>query len=146
VSSAILSADTLFAIGIAPAMSTEQQGRVTAIWARETTAEVYVGRLIENASSLLELDRAIVFTVSPTRSFGVRGVRAQVRAPNDISWTGPISGEYGSVQLVLTEKGVTGTLQSFPGGGLPTTYQFESIGGGLQAIICVDEQKFPPDD
>jgi len=72
----------------------------------------------------------------------VRGETVTRRGPSDVSWSGLIQGEFGRVTLVLTTKGLTGTLQSLRN---YASYKVEPIGGGLQAIACIDSSQYPPD-
>ena len=129
----------------------EQQQWVFKISELATTAEVHLARLSPAADSLLHPGNAVVLPVSPGRAAVAVGERVTRRGPSDVSWSGPIQGEKGGwVTLVLTDKGVTGTLQSVRTGEdgklVFASYRFTPIGGGWQALVCVDPSKFPPDD
>jgi len=133
---------SLWTLDSAPPLSAEQERRLSDIRARPTTADVHLARLSPAADSLLQPETAIALTVSPGRSAIVRGETVTRRGPSDVSWSGLIQGEFGRVTLVLTTKGLTGTLQSLRN---YASYKVEPIGGGLQAIACIDSSQYPPD-
>ena len=139
------SAGPLFTLVESPVLDAGQERLLGVIRARPTTARVHVARLAGGAGSLLQAGREITFPVSPERSFTAVGRQVTRRAPDDVSWSGRITGEHGEVTLVLTARGVTGSLHSMPPGGGSTLYAFEPIGGGLQAVVCADPGRLPPD-
>lgn len=138
-------APPLFELVSAPALTPEQEHFLGVIRGEPTTAGVHLARLAEGAAALLEVDRAIRLDVSPAQRFTAVGRRVERRAADDVSWSGRIAGENGDVTLVLTGRGVTGTLQVLPFDAAPATYSIRPLGGGLQAIVCVDQSKLPPD-
>ena len=137
---ALLGRAPLWSLDSAPPLSVEQQGRLLLIQARSTTADVRLARLATSADSLLQLGNEVVLTVSPGRSVVAVGEQVTRRGPNDVSWGGPIDGIFGWASLVLTNVGITGALHSGN-----AAYHFEPIGGGLQALTCVDASKYGPD-
>jgi len=90
-----------------------------------------------------------VLTVAPGRAVIAVGQAVARRGPSDVSWSGAIENEFGHVSLVLTTIGVTASLQSVAreatGSLVHASYRVAPLGGGLQAITCVDPSKFPPD-
>ncbi|HJS42803.1 MAG TPA: hypothetical protein VJ755_04985 [Gemmatimonadales bacterium] len=111
-----------------------------------TTAELHVARLSPDADSLLQLGSSVVLTVAPGRAVIAAGQDVTRRGPSDVSWSGAIENEFGHVSLVLTTIGVTGSLQSVARESLVhASYRIAPLGGGLQAISCVDPSRFPPD-
>lgn len=138
-------ADSLFVLLPEPALTAEQEGYLGSIRSQPTTARIHVARLVEGVEAVLQADRPVTLNVSPTRSFVAVRVDAGRRDADVFSWQGRISGEYGTATLVLTGKGMTGVLQSLPAGAPSAVYSIHPIGGGLQAIVCVDAGKAPPD-
>ncbi|HEX2188857.1 MAG TPA: hypothetical protein VHG51_08170 [Longimicrobiaceae bacterium] len=42
-------------------------------------------------------------------------------------------------------QGLTGALPTLRPDAPPSTYSFQPIGGGLQAVVCAGTGKLPPD-
>jgi hypothetical protein len=137
----IAAADPLFVLLDAPALTEDQARRLVLARATRTAAEVHVARLAENAGSLLQPGRQMIFNVSPTRMFSVEGLKADTGA-SYVSFHGRLNGELGEVTLVRNGEGITGGLQSV---STQETYEFHPIGGGLHAVTCVDPTRFGPD-
>ncbi len=142
--SPVSASDTLFEILASPQLTAEQERLLSIIRSQRTTAEVYLARLSDAAEEALEEGNAVVLPVSPTRRFTTVGAWVERRTDSK-SFAGPISGEHGWVNLVLTRSGLTGALQSLPRDGEPANYSFAPLGGGLHALVCIDQSKFPPD-
>lgn len=136
--------DTLFSVVSDPRLSSEQKHWLSVIWNRPTTMELHTARLADNAASLLEEGRAIRLDTSPSHYAIAVGEQVERRAPDDISWSGDLQNDYGSATLVLTGKGVTGSLQRWNDGNA-LNFKFEPIGNGLQALICVDTDTYLED-
>ena len=130
----------LWSLDAAPTLTPEQERLVASLRAQPTTAGLHVARLSPSADSLLQLGNEVVLTVSPSRSVVAFGDQVTRRGPNDVSWSGPIDNIVGQATLVLTGVGVTGTLQSGN-----AVYSFAPLGGGLEALTCIDASKFGPD-
>ena len=139
------SAAPLFALLAAPTLTADQEQRVAAIRSRRTTARVEIARFLDDPLPLLRSSQKITFNVSAAQSFTAVEKRLNVRAPDDISWSGSLVGNYGEVFLVLTSDRLVGSLQSIPIEGAAAVYSFEPIGDRLHAIVCVDTSKLPPD-
>ncbi len=130
--------EPLFTLVMAPALTAEQNGLLARVRGRPSSAQVNVGRLSSTPHLLLQPGKAVVFQLSPTEQVVALGKALVQRAPDDISWSGEIENRSGTVHLVLTSKGVTGTVQT-----LTTLYHIEPIGAGLHALTRID--KFPPE-
>ncbi len=139
-------ADSLFVLLQEPALTAEQQGYLAAIRGQPTTARVHLARLVEGVEAILQADRPVALNASPTRSFVAVRTDAGTRDTGVFAWHGRISGEHGTANLILTDKGMTGVLQSLPAGAPSAVYSIQPIGGGVQAIVCVDVSKVPPVD
>lgn len=131
--------EALFTIVDQPQLSAEQARFLSVIRERPTTAEVHLARLANTPALLLQKGNALVLNVSPGRLFVAVGEWVTKRGPDDISWSGALQNQFGSAGLVLTKKGITGTIRT-----VSATYWFEPISGGLHALIRVDQSKFPP--
>jgi len=131
----------LLSIDPAPQLSPQQEALLSTIRSRRTSAEVHVARLASAPASMLQVGLRLGLAVAPGKVFVASGERVSQRTPTDISWAGPLHAQEGWATLVLTARGVTGTLRS--GSALHT---FEPLGGGLEAIVRVDENKFPPEE
>lgn len=128
---AIQAQERLFTIVPAPQLNAEQLALVSTIRARSTTAEVYLAVLRTDAGLLLRSGKDLSLDVSPLIRFAATNGSARENPNGTLSWRGDIFPTgFGGVQLVLTGKGVTGTLRA--GSAI---YHFEPIGGGLHALI-----------
>lgn len=118
----------------------EPRGRLRSVRERPWSADVQVSRVSNMAGSLLHSGRSVVFDVGPGRRFVALGDSVTRRADNDISWHGTLrGGVFGSVQLVLSPKGVTGFLRADT-----TVYVIEPLGDGLHGITRIDQRLVPP--
>ena len=103
----------------------QQSRSLETLKARPTSAAVHVMRLADTPAALLEQGKALTLNVSPGKSVVVVGKQVQQRSRSGISWAGPLQGENGWATLILTDKGITGTLRSgTPQSGF-TFYRFE---------------------
>ncbi len=121
-----------------PRLNPRQEALLATIRARPTTAEVRVARLSAAPAALLKHGTSLGITVSPGRRFVAVGERVVERGPQSISWGARLHGQGGAASLVLSGDGITGSVHAEN-----TTYTFEPLGGGLQAIVRVDLAKFP---
>jgi hypothetical protein len=120
--------------------TTKQKSLLSKIQNRRTTATVQIGRLAENSSSLLKKGKSIVFPVAPNENFVAIGKKFTYLASHDIFWAGPLKNQNGWVQIVLTKKGVTGTIRTDS-----IIYSLEPIGNRLQTITRIDQSKIETD-
>jgi hypothetical protein len=134
-----ISGNLLFTLLEAPVLTAEQERLLAVARSERAAAKVHVARLSENAMEVLQPDREIRLTVSPTRTFSVFGVSLHNGAQDYVFFTGQISGLDGDVHMVLSSLGVTGTLQAV---STREVYAFRPLGAGLHAITCIDPSKF----
>lgn len=107
---------------------------------RAWAADVRVARIAGLAGSLLRSGRSVVFDVAPGRRLVALGDTVIRRTDNDISWHGVLSGAvFGSVDLVLTTKGITATLRADT-----VVYVVEPLGNGFHSITRIDQGRVPP--
>jgi hypothetical protein len=123
-----------------PALDNVQQARLAAIRGRATSAEVHVARLAGAPGQLLRPGSVLRLGLAPGLQVTAEGERATQRAADDISWSGPIRGTHGWVQLVLMNGQVTATVTVGE-----TQYAIEPLGNGLHAVTRLDETGFPPE-
>lgn len=121
-----------------PALNAAQRNRLATIRGRASTAEVHLARIASAPGQLLRQDAVLRLGVAPGVNVVAEGRSAQQRSAGDISWSGAVRGEHGSVQMVFAEGGVVGTVTVGR-----ATYSIESIGGGLHAVSRIDQGGFP---
>lgn len=132
--------ETLLALAPGAPLTLEQRGRVEKARARPTSGEVHVARTAPAAEALLASGRPIVLQVGPGRALTAVARRTEVRGAANLSWGGPLQNEDGWVDLVLTEKGITGALRAGS-----ESFSIQPVGGGLHAVVRVDRSRLPPD-
>jgi hypothetical protein len=66
--------------------------------------------------------------------------REDIRSPTDFTYYGTLSGVPGQATLVVHDGNITGSIQD-----QGTLYRIEPIGGGVHALIKVDQERFPPE-
>jgi hypothetical protein len=130
--------EPLFTLVMVPVLTKDQDGLLSRIRARESSAEVYVVRLNSAPHPLLQIGKAVLFPLAPTAQVVALGERLVERSADDLSWAGAIPNNSGSIQLVLTTKGVTASIRT-----LTALYRIEPIGDGLHAVIRVGN--LPPE-
>ncbi|HSU15726.1 M12 family metallo-peptidase [Longimicrobium sp.] len=122
------------------ALDNVQAGRLAAIRNRPSTAEVHLARIAAAPGQLLRQGSVLRLGVAPGLQVVATGEHATQRAAQDISWSGPIRGGYGWVQLVMMDGEVTATVTVGQ-----TQYSIEPIGNGLHAVSKIDQSGFPPE-
>lgn len=128
----------LFAFVSAPPLSATQSALLAKIKGRAATAEVRIARLSANPAALLQQSREIVLNLTPSDYVVARGESLSHLESGDVYWAGPLRDRRGSAALVITSKGVTGTIESGS-----VIYEFEPLGGDLHAITRLDPSKAP---
>ena len=128
----------LLSIVAQPALSSAQAGRLSAIRGRPTTAELHVARVAAAPGQLLRQGSVLRLGLAPGLQVVATGEHATQRAADDISWSGPIRGGYGWVQLVMMNGEVTATVTVGE-----TKYAIEPLGNGLHAVTRIDQAGFP---
>ncbi|HEU0054922.1 MAG TPA: M12 family metallo-peptidase [Longimicrobium sp.] len=131
--------ENLLTLSSDAALNAPQSQRLTAIRGRRETMTVSVARMAATPSAMLRQGSALRISVAPGVEVVAIGERVVKRAPNDISWAGPVEGRNdGWVQAVFMEGGITGTITLGK-----ETYSIEPIGGGLHAVARLDQNAFP---
>jgi len=121
-----------------PALDHVQSGRLAAIRGRPTTAELHVARIAGAPGQLLRPGNVVRLGLAPGLQVVAEGEHATERAANDLSWSGPLRGTHGWVQLVLMNGEVTATVTIGE-----TQYAIEPLGNGLHAVTRLDPSGFP---
>ena len=135
---------TLFAfVGEDAVIDSVERWRLANIRAEPTTRSVQLARLVARPDTLFTNGRAVAFDVTPSRRLVFVGAVPSFSNPSAPGWTGELQGGgVGSVILVHTSLGITGTLQ-VPGrdGAL---YKIMPLGAsGLHLIVDFDWTKLP---
>ncbi|HEX5869691.1 MAG TPA: hypothetical protein VFY65_04725, partial [Longimicrobium sp.] len=136
--SAAAAQENLFTLVPEQALDNVQRGRLATIRGRASTAEVHLARISAAPGQLMRKGSVLRVPVAPGVNVVAAGERVQQRAANDISWAGAVQGNHGSVQLVLGEAGVVGTVTLGR-----ATYSIEPLGNGLHAVSRIDQSGFP---
>jgi peptidyl-Asp metalloendopeptidase len=114
------------------------QGRLETIRNRAGTDEVYMARAAKAPAQLLQQGAAIRMSIAPGVQLVAMGENMQERSADDVSWSGPVQGGEGWVQMVVVNGGVTATVTLGR-----TTYSIEPLGNGLHAVSKIDQNAFP---
>jgi peptidyl-Asp metalloendopeptidase len=136
--SAAAAQQSLFTLVPEQALDNVQQGRLATIRGRASTASVHLARVASAPGQLMRQGSVLRVPVAPGVQVVAVGERVQQRAANDISWYGPVQGTHGSVQLVLGEGGVVGTVTVGT-----AQYSIEPLGGGVHAVSLINQNGFP---
>jgi hypothetical protein len=116
---------------------TDRQNELLGIFrAREHAKEVHLVR-IADAPALRDRE-SILFNLPDGRMLSAQYKEVIPRSEHLFTWIGKTDDPAATILLVVTEKGVTGMMQS-------PEYHFmiEPLGGDLQALVDVDPSKFP---
>lgn len=139
-SSAAAGQQDLLTIVAQPALSSAQAGRLAALRGRATTAELHLARIAEAPGQLLRAGSVLRVGLAPGLQVVATGEHATQRSAGDISWSGPVRGTHGWVQLVMMNGEVTATVTIGE-----TQYAIEPLGNGLHAVTRIDQGGFPPE-
>jgi hypothetical protein len=115
-----------------------QQGRLESIRNRAGTDEVYTARAAKAPTQLLQRGAAIRMSIAPGVQLVAVGENMQERSADDVSWSGPVQGGEGWVQMVVMNGTVTATVTLGR-----TTYSIEPLGNGLHAVSKIDQNDLP---
>jgi hypothetical protein len=132
--------ETLLGLVARPELTGEQQRLLSTIRGRPSTAEVHVARLAGSPGRMLRQGQAVALALAPGTQVVALGERVERRGEDELSWSGSVAGEPGAVQLVLSGRDVTATVRAAGG-----VYHVEPLGGGLHAVVRVDQTRLPPD-
>jgi peptidyl-Asp metalloendopeptidase len=136
--SAAAAQQNLFTLVPDQALDNVQQGRLATIRGRSSTASVHLARVATAPGQLMKQGSVLRVPVAPGVQVVAVGERVQQRAANDISWSGAVQGQHGSVQLVLADGGVVGTVTIGT-----AQYSIEPLGGGVHAVSLLNQNGFP---
>ena len=125
--------EALFTLAPEAVLAPEPRTRLERVVNRPAITEVHVARLSRSARALLVPGRTLVLNVAPGRRYVATGQRVTDRGDGPLSWSGSLPGTSGSVNLVLTEKGLSGVLRVDG-----ATYAIQPIGNGLVAVARTD--------
>lgn len=121
-----------------PALNAMQRERLAKVRGRPSTAEVHLARMASAPGRFLQPGGAVRLSVAPGVNVVATAEHVVQRGADDISWSGPIRGGQGWVQLVYMEGGVTATVTLGK-----TQYSIEQLGDGLHAVSRIDQSGFP---
>src|SRR5262249_15631633 len=79
-------------------------------------------------------------TMPDARTLTVSGRAQDQKSASDFTWVGGLPGVPGQATLVVRNGDVTGSIND--GTNL---YRVEPVGGGVHALIKVDQSRFPPE-
>lgn len=117
-----------------------QQARLAVIRSQPSNKEIHLARIASAPARMLGKGAAIRLGVAPGVQVVADGERVEQRSASDISWSGPVRGAHGWVQMVLAEGGMTATVTIGQ-----TQYSIEPLGNGVHAISRIDQSGFPPE-
>ncbi len=122
------------------ALDNAKSNLLAKIKGRSTTAEVHLARIAAGThGKSLEQGGVLHIGLAPGVQVTVVGEKATRRSDEDVSWSGPIRGGQGWVQMVYADGGVTATVRL----GESTVYSIEPLGDGLHAITKIDQHGYP---
>lgn len=133
-------------IGLRPAAQATpaQQAQVRVLQTQRGAGELNIARLQTQSLREATAGRMVQFQVTPSRTISARALALETSGGATV-WRGEVTGQSGgppgTVTLVLTEIGVTGTIHSADG----RTYRLRPLPGGDTAIIELNYQTMPPD-
>jgi hypothetical protein len=120
------------------ALDNAQRSRLAAVRSRPSNAETHLARIAAAPGRLMGKGAALRLAVAPGVQVIADGERVEQRGASDISWSGPTRGAHGSVQMVLSDEGVTATVTIGQ-----TQYSIEPVGKGVHAVSRIDQSGFP---
>ncbi len=123
-----------------PPLTGAQRNRLATARGHATAAEVHLARVAAAPARLLKQGNALRIDVAPGVQVVAVGERVQQRGPEDISWSGPVQGGHGWVQMVLMNGEVTATVTVGS-----TQYAIEPLGSGMHAVTRIEQSGFPPE-
>lgn len=132
--------EDLFTLVAEPALSSVQEGYLSHILSRPSSAEVHMARLADTPAQFLRHGGVVRVRLAPDRQVVAIGEKVEQRGANDLSWSGELRDEYGSVQLALMDLDMTASVHA---GG--TLYKVWPLSGGMHAIVRIDRSRLPPE-
>lgn len=123
-----------------PALDAGQRGRLSSVSLRPGAGSVRLARAAAAPVEVLRRGGAVRLGITPEVTIVADREDFAEREGGDVSWSGPVQGRYGWVQLVAAGDGVTGTVTIGE-----TQYSIEPLGRGLHAITRLNPGGFPPE-
>lgn len=138
--SAAAAQENLLTLAPDAALDRSQQGLLATIRGRSSTAEVHLARAAAAPGRMLQRGAAVRLGVAPGVNVVAVGERMERRGADDLSWSGPVRGGQGWVQMVVMNGEVTATVTVGN-----AQYSIEPLGNGLHAVARIDQSGFPSD-
>ena len=135
--SAAASQENFLSVVPEPALDNAQRNLLATIRGRSSTAEVNLAR-IAGAPGMLQKGNVLRIGVAPGVQVVAVGENVNKRSADDVSWSGPVRGGEGWVQMVYADGGVTATVNVGN-----AQYSIEPLGGGLHAVSRIDQHGYP---
>jgi hypothetical protein len=108
------------------------------IKSKSIVSDVRIAEITSRASSFFKKKQVFNFNVSPTEKFQINTTQITENSNGTTSLVGEVVGSHGSANLVLTHKGITGTLRVND-----QFYRISPTADDLTAISKIDHTKFP---
>lgn len=132
--------ENLLTLANETALNATQRGQLAAIKGRPGTADVHVARLASAPGQLLRGNAALRLAVAPGVQVVAGKQNFKERSTEDVSWSGPLRGQFGWVQAVYADGGLTATVTIGE-----DAYRIEPLGDGLHAVSKLDQSTMPPE-
>jgi hypothetical protein len=136
--SAASSQENFLSVVAEPALDNAQRGLLATIRGRSSTAEVHLARIAGAPGQALQKGAVVRLGLAPGVQVVAVGQNRSERSASDVSWSGPLRGAEGWVQMVLADGGVTATVTVGN-----AQYSIEPLGNGLHAVSRIDQHGFP---
>ena len=126
----------LFSTAPAYDIGPQQQQALSNISSRPTTSSVQLVKV--NANALL--GESVTMALPGVGVERADRSKTEARVAGDYTWIGDIAKDNGRAILVVKNGDITGSIES------PTyRYSIVPLGGGVHALIKIDQSRFPPD-
>ena len=136
--SAASSQENFLSVVPEPALDNAQRGLLATIRGRSSTAEVHLARIAGAPGQALQKGAVVRLGLAPGVQVVAVGQNRSERSASDVSWSGPLRGAEGWVQMVLADGGVTATVTVGN-----AQYSIEPLGNGLHAVSRIDQHGYP---
>ncbi|HEX8274521.1 MAG TPA: M12 family metallo-peptidase [Longimicrobiaceae bacterium] len=121
-----------------PALNNAQRNLLATIRGRSSTAEVNLARIAGAPGQALQKGAVVRLGLAPGLQVVAVGQNRSDRSADDFSWSGPVRGGQGWVQMVYADGGVTATVTVGN-----AQYSIEPLGDGLHAVTRIDQHGYP---
>lgn len=136
--SAASSQENFLSVVPEPALNNSQRDLLATVRGRSSTAEVHLARIAGAPGQALQKGAAVRLGLAPGVQVVAVGQNRSDRSADDFSWSGPVRGGQGWVQMVYADGGVTATVTVGN-----AQYSIEPLGNGLHAVSRIDQHGFP---